>query len=136
MAILKHKTEGGSGGKRGHSNMDHWVTTEEIKNATRKRRRLESKRQASDHADELATEPTPLKILLPITAEETLKQMFEEAGLDSVAWKRVKTSWYVRLDPKLGQAAYDRFLSVLDSRSVRFEEISEQLFWSSNSVGW
>ena len=43
MGILKLKTEGGSGGKRGHSNMDHWMTTEEIKTATRKRRRLNSK---------------------------------------------------------------------------------------------
>ena len=44
MSILKGKTEGGSGGKRGHSNMDHWVTTEEIKTASRKLRRLEGKR--------------------------------------------------------------------------------------------
>jgi len=44
MAILKGKTEGGSGGKRGHSNMNHWVTTEELKTASRKRRRLDGKR--------------------------------------------------------------------------------------------
>jgi hypothetical protein len=44
MGILKGKTEGGSGGKRGHSGMDHWVTTEEIKTASRKRRRLEAKK--------------------------------------------------------------------------------------------
>ena len=37
------KIEGGSGGKRGHSNMTHWVTTEEIKTATRKARRAEAK---------------------------------------------------------------------------------------------
>jgi hypothetical protein len=37
------KIEGGSGGKRGHSNMAHWVTTEEIKVATRKARRAEAK---------------------------------------------------------------------------------------------
>ena len=28
---------------RGHSNMAHWVTTEEIKGTTRKARRLEAK---------------------------------------------------------------------------------------------
>lgn len=33
------RTEGGSGGKRGHSNMDHWSTTAEIKRMTRKARR-------------------------------------------------------------------------------------------------
>jgi hypothetical protein len=37
------KIEGGSGGKRGHSNMAHRVTTEEIKKATRKARRAEAK---------------------------------------------------------------------------------------------
>ena len=46
MGLLKHKTEGGSGGKRGHSNMNHWVPTEEIKIATRRRRRLEAKKIA------------------------------------------------------------------------------------------
>jgi hypothetical protein len=43
MAIGKQKTEGGQGGRRGHSNMSHWDYTEEIKTATRKRRRLDSK---------------------------------------------------------------------------------------------
>jgi len=37
------KIEGGGGGKRGHSNMTHWKTTEEIKVETRKARRAESK---------------------------------------------------------------------------------------------
>lgn len=39
----KTRIEGGSGGKRGHSNMTHWVTTEEIKDTTRKARRAEAK---------------------------------------------------------------------------------------------
>jgi len=43
MGLLKHKTEGGSGGKRGHSNMNHWVCSDEIKVATRKRRRFEAR---------------------------------------------------------------------------------------------
>jgi hypothetical protein len=30
MANLKIPNEGGSGGKRGNSNMEHWETTEEI----------------------------------------------------------------------------------------------------------
>jgi hypothetical protein len=41
MSNLKYKSEGGK--KSGHSNMDHWVYTEEIKDATRKRRRTEEK---------------------------------------------------------------------------------------------
>ena len=43
MAISKGKGDGGQGGKRGHSNMDHWEFTEEIKLAAKKRRRLEAK---------------------------------------------------------------------------------------------
>ena len=35
----KHKTEGGQGGKRGHSNMTHWTRTEEIKAMSKKARR-------------------------------------------------------------------------------------------------
>jgi hypothetical protein len=45
MSLMKGKTEGGSGGKRGHSNMDHWVYSHEIKQSTRKRRRLDSKKE-------------------------------------------------------------------------------------------
>lgn len=43
MSTMKLKTEGGQGGRRGHSNMAHWVTTEEIKDAARGRRRREGK---------------------------------------------------------------------------------------------
>ena len=40
MGTLNVRTEGGSGGKRAHSGMDHWFYTEEIKDAARVRRRL------------------------------------------------------------------------------------------------
>ncbi|HKP46634.1 MAG TPA: hypothetical protein VJT50_08535 [Pyrinomonadaceae bacterium] len=43
MAIMKGKANGGQGGKRGHSNMDHWVFSEEHKTAARKQRRLDAK---------------------------------------------------------------------------------------------
>ena len=48
MSLAKGPTEGGSGGKRGHSNMEHWGYTGEVKLAAKKRRRLESKKLASD----------------------------------------------------------------------------------------
>ena len=57
MADLKHKTEGRH--KRGHSNLDHWAHTEEIKDATRRRRRGESKEIIRDELDELAEEDDP-----------------------------------------------------------------------------
>lgn len=48
MSILKGRPDAGQGGKRGHSNMDHWEFTEEIKVAARKRRRHEAKRQVTE----------------------------------------------------------------------------------------
>ncbi len=54
--VMRHtrtKIEGGSGGKRGHSNMTHWEYTEEVKRRTRKARRAEAKaiEKASVHSD-------------------------------------------------------------------------------------
>ena len=54
MSILKGRPDAGQGGKRGHSNMDHWEFTEEIKLAARKRRRHEAKRQISAALKEMA----------------------------------------------------------------------------------
>ncbi|MBK7976272.1 MAG: hypothetical protein IPK07_24375 [Deltaproteobacteria bacterium] len=48
-------SEGGSGGKRGHSNMEHWFFTEEIKDAARVRRRQDDKNEVREGAAE-ATE--------------------------------------------------------------------------------
>lgn len=48
MGTMKGPTEGGSGGKRGHSNMEHWVYSHELKKASRKRRRIESKKKTRD----------------------------------------------------------------------------------------
>jgi hypothetical protein len=45
MGIGKGKLEGGQGGKLGHSNQDHWEYTEEVKEAARKRRRLQAKQE-------------------------------------------------------------------------------------------
>ena len=61
MGVVKHhKSEGGQGGRRGHSNMDHWVTTGEIKDAARKIRRRQARavvaKELSDaNASELAS---------------------------------------------------------------------------------
>jgi len=51
MSHYKGPTEGGSGGKRGHSNMEHWVTTQEIKESTRARRRTNDKKAINDEMD-------------------------------------------------------------------------------------
>ncbi len=40
MGLKKIPSEGGSGGKRGHSGMEHWFTTAEIKDAARRQRRV------------------------------------------------------------------------------------------------
>lgn len=48
MGILKGKPDAGQGGKRGHSNMEHWEFTEEIKEAARKRRRIQAKKEVAE----------------------------------------------------------------------------------------
>ncbi len=48
MGLKKIPSEGGSGGKRGHSNMEHWFTTAEIKEAAGRQRRLIDKRAEHD----------------------------------------------------------------------------------------
>ena len=45
MSTTKGPTEGGSGGKRGHSNMEHWEYTEELKESSKVRRRNNAKKE-------------------------------------------------------------------------------------------
>ena len=47
------KVEGGQGGKRGHSNMTHWESTEEIKASTRVLRRRTARAEVQDQLAEL-----------------------------------------------------------------------------------
>jgi hypothetical protein len=53
MAIVKGKANAGQGGKLGHSNQDHWLYTEEIKEAARKCRRLQSKSEIAAGLEEV-----------------------------------------------------------------------------------
>lgn len=48
MALDRVKPNGGSGGKKGHSNMTHWSYTSEVKKAAKKHRRDEDKRTAKE----------------------------------------------------------------------------------------
>ena len=50
MSIPNGPTEGGSGGKRGHSNIEHWGFTDEIKEAVR--RRLDDKRVITESSND------------------------------------------------------------------------------------
>lgn len=43
MANYNGPTEGGSGGRRGHSNMEHFVYSSEIKESSRKQRRIDDR---------------------------------------------------------------------------------------------
>lgn len=52
MANSKRPTEGGSGGKRGHSNMEHWTYTEELKETSKIQRRIDSRSLAKEATDE------------------------------------------------------------------------------------
>jgi len=46
MGQYKGPTEGGSGGKRGHSGMEHWTDTEVLKDSSRKHRRKEDRKES------------------------------------------------------------------------------------------
>ena len=59
MAISKGRSDGGQGGKRGHSNMDHWDFTEEIKLAAKKSRRLEAKSDVKEGVAEYHKDTVP-----------------------------------------------------------------------------
>ena len=48
----KNKIDAGQGGKRGHSNMAHWIETAELKEFARKARRLDAKSAIRDGLDE------------------------------------------------------------------------------------
>lgn len=48
MSTLEGPSDAGQGGRRGHSNMEHWELTEEIKTAARKQRRHETKIEIKD----------------------------------------------------------------------------------------
>jgi hypothetical protein len=58
MSILKGKSDAGQGGKRGHSNQDHWEFTEEIKEAAKKRRRHQAKKEISEGLKEYSNKQT------------------------------------------------------------------------------
>lgn len=46
--VRSKKVEGGQGGKRGHSNMTHWESTEDIKASTRILRRRIARVEVND----------------------------------------------------------------------------------------
>lgn len=58
MSILKGKPDAGQGGKRGHSNQDHWEFTEEIKEAAKKRRRHQAKKEIGEGLKEYSNKKT------------------------------------------------------------------------------
>jgi hypothetical protein len=54
MSSNSKKTEGGSGGKLGHSNMTHWEYTEVIKKESRKIRRRNNKKEVESQIKEIS----------------------------------------------------------------------------------
>jgi len=62
MGNPKGPSEGGSGGKRGHSNMEHWGYTDEVKRAARKRRRLDSRKLVEVARKDLESSDRPTKL--------------------------------------------------------------------------
>jgi hypothetical protein len=52
--LKKIPSEDGSGGKRGHSGMEHWAYTAEVKDAARVRRRLGDREAVKEGLAELS----------------------------------------------------------------------------------
>lgn len=55
--VRSKKIEGGQGGKRGHSNMTHWTSTEEIKATSRILRRRQSRAEVHDQLNDFQSSP-------------------------------------------------------------------------------
>ena len=53
MGSVNGKTEGGSGGKRGHSNMVHWDKTVVVKSESRRLRRSHDKQIVNKELNDL-----------------------------------------------------------------------------------
>ena len=64
MAIIKGKPDGGIGGMRGHSNMDHWMHTDEVKATAKKARRLEAKEEIAAGMREFPKSLPQLRIVV------------------------------------------------------------------------
>ena len=58
MGTMQGPTEGGSGGKRGHSAMEHWADTDEIKTAARGARRRQDRQACDEQVDDALADPT------------------------------------------------------------------------------
>jgi putative addiction module component (TIGR02574 family) len=61
MGLKKIRSEGGSGGRRGHSNMTHWAYTHEVKVAARAQRRADDKRSVRE-ADVASLNQDPVQV--------------------------------------------------------------------------
>lgn len=88
------KTEGGNGGKKGHSNMAHWSKTEVIKQEAKKSRRENDKKEVKDFKDLLESlQGIEQKDLLE-AFKEGYKVMFEDEEMpQSPAVKPAKPFW-------------------------------------------
>jgi hypothetical protein len=57
MGVPKGPTEGGSGGKRGHSAMEHWGFHDKVKEAARRRRRINDRSEVVAQSKDLDPPP-------------------------------------------------------------------------------
>ena len=82
MGNYKCPTEGGSGGKRGHSSMEHWTKTEEIKDSTKIRRRQEDRRFSREGVDNMLEDKETIALYRPTGPKELVakKGSSEEEG--------------------------------------------------------
>jgi hypothetical protein len=77
MGSYKTPSEGGSGGRRGHSNMEHWTDTDEVKAGARLRRRQEDKSTVNESLGDTTSldADTPLAVQSPTDLVDRLITM-------------------------------------------------------------
>ena len=74
--LKKIPPEGGSGGKRGHSSMEHWAKTAEIKDAARRVRRHADEKAVEEGSEDVVRET--IVLYRPVGPEEL--RLIEESG--------------------------------------------------------
>ena len=90
MDNMKGSSEAGSGGKCGHSNMEHWVYSEEHKETGRLRRRLKKKREVRSALQEQAppAQAATLKLRSPAGQAPSLHPWARRRGTRSCQLRR------------------------------------------------
>jgi hypothetical protein len=149
-ALKKIPSEGGSGGKRGHSGMEHSAYTAEIKDAARVRRRLDDRDATAPEGDEsgieidiIQTFVVPAKrerylgfVRSPRRRPKFLNELYHFSGFDSACvvpldWRSDSAEGLLEELRRRGAGKECRIVSVrdeLDGATMPLEKAITEIF--------